>query len=195
MKIIRLIIFFLTMTAPTWAGVPNPLLIEIHTAKNFNDQQYEKLMQATRLVELIINSQAFKNRILNFTYQGKREFVQNSGMSNEQIYETLMNGAELFPIQTNPDQRMDFDLVLYKPKWYQSKKVLGYTNRDTSVIHINKYFFNQAEINQIAMNLVHEWTHKLGFEHDFRKTQRRPFTVPYGVGYIIRDLGNKILEK
>lgn len=192
-KIIQILTLFAAMSAPAWAQSSQPLLMNVHTAKNFTDQQYDKLMQAQQLVELIINSAAFKSRVLNFTYQGSKQFVQNNGMSNEQIYETLMSGAEMYPVQTAADHFMDYDLVLYKPKWYQSKKVLGYTNQNTRVIHINKLFFNKADINEIAMNLVHEWTHKMGFGHDYKKTARRPYTVPYGVGYIVRDLGNKIL--
>lgn len=194
MKIIRILVLFAAMTAPSWAQNSSPLLMNIHTAKNFTDQQYDKLMEAKQLVELIINSAAFKSRVLNFSYNGVPGFVQNNGMSNQEIYDTLMSGAEKWPQPTAADHFMDYDLILYKPKWYQSKNVLGYTNQNTRVIHINRYFFNKADINEIAMNLVHEWTHKMGFDHDYKKTARRPYSVPYGVGYIVRDLGNKILE-
>jgi hypothetical protein len=170
-----------------------PLLMNIRSAENFTQLQYDKLMKAKELVEIIINSAAFKSRVLNFTYNGSREFVQNNGMTNQQIYDYLMTGAERYPVQTDANHLMDYDLVLYKPKWYQSKNVLGYTSQDTNVIHINKKFFNQAEFNLIAMNLVHEWTHKMGFGHDFNRTDRRPYSVPYGIGYIVRDLGNKML--
>jgi hypothetical protein len=169
-----------------------PLTMNFHSTKNFNNYQYDKLMQAKQLVEMIINSPAFKSRVLGFTYSGNRVFVQNNGMSNSQIYEYLMNGAERFPQQTEVDHEMDYDLVLYRPKWYQSKNVLGYTSQDTNIIHINRNFFNDAEVNQIAMNLVHEWTHKMGFGHDYKRTSRRPYSVPYGIGYIVRDLGNKM---
>ena len=190
MKIIQILTLLFMMSAPVWAQSSQPLLMNIHTAENFTDQQYDKLMQAKQLVELIINSAAFKSRVLNFSYNGTQEFVQNNGMSNQQIYDFLMSGAEMFPAQTAADHFMDFDLVLYKPKWYQSKKVLGYTDQSTNVIHINKSFFNQASVNEIAMNLVHEWVHKMGFDHDFKNTPRRPSSVPYAVGYIVRDLGS-----
>lgn len=168
------------------------LSMNFHQTENFNNEQYDKLMQARQLVEMIINSVAFKMRVLNFSYNGSKTFVQNNGMSNQQVYDFLMAGAEQYPEKTQPDHEMDYDLVLYQPKWYQSKNVLGYTSRDTNVIHINKKFFNDAEVHQIAMNLVHEWTHKMGFDHDYKRTSRRPYSVPYGVGYIIRDLGNKM---
>ncbi len=193
MKIILILILFVMMSAPSWAQSASPLLMNIHTAKNFSDQQYDKLMQAKQLVELIINSAAFKSRVLNFSYNGVKGFVQNNGLSNQQIYDYLMSGAEMFPVQTGVDHFMDYDLILYKPKWYQSKKVLGYTSQNTRVVHINRNFFNKAEVNEIAMNLVHEWVHKMGFEHDYRSTSRRPYSVPYGIGYIVRDLGSMLV--
>lgn len=189
MKIILILTLFLNMSASVWAQTKQPLLVNVRTAENFNDAQYEKLMEAKQLVEMIINSAAFKERVLNFTYQGQKTFVQNNGMTNQQIYEYLMSGAEMYPAQTSVDHLMDFDLVLYKPKWYQSKKVLGYTDQSTNIIHINKNFYNKADVNEIAMNMVHEWVHKMGFDHDFKRTARRPFSVPYGIGYIVRDLG------
>jgi len=192
MKVLKMMMLVLTMCVPAMAQSQQPLLMNIHTAENFSNQQYNKLMQAKELIETIINSAAFKSRVLNFAYNGIQGFVQNNGMSNQQVYEYLMSGAEKYPSQTGADQFMDYDLVLYKPKWYQSKKVLGYTSQDTNIIHVNKKFFNDAEVNQIAMNLVHEWTHKMGFDHDFKRTSRRPSSVPYGIGYIIRDLGNKM---
>lgn len=192
MNFLKSVLFFLAMSVSVMAQDLQPLQMSFHTTENFNNQQYDKLMQAKQLVEMIINSAAFKNRVLNFSYQGKKEFVQNSGMSNKQIYDFLMTGAEQYPEKTASDHEMDYDLVLYKPKWYQSKNVLGYTSRDTNIIHINKKFFNDAEVNQIAMNLVHEWTHKMGFDHDFKRTDRRPYSVPYGIGYLVRDLGNKM---
>lgn len=192
MKVLKLMMLVLTMCVPAMAQAQQPLLMNIRSAENFSNQQYNKLMQAKELVEMIINSAAFKSRVLSFSSNGVQGFVQNNGMSNQQIFDYLMSGAEKYPAQTVADHFMDYDLVLYKPKWYQSKKVLGYTSQDTSIIHINKKFFSDAEINQIAMNLVHEWTHKMGFGHDFKRTARRPSSVPYGIGYIIRDLGNKM---
>lgn len=192
MKIIQILVLFVTMSAPSWAQTSQPLLVNIRSAESFSDQQYEKLMQAKDLVELIINSAAFKERILNFSYNGVKSFVQNNGMSNQQIYDDLMAGAEVYPTQSSVDHKMDFDLALYKPKFYQSNNVLGYTDQSTSIIHINRNFYNQASVNEIAMNLVHEWVHKMGFDHDFKSTARRPYSVPYAVGYIVRDLGSML---
>lgn len=170
------------------------LTVQFDGVRYFNQAQADKLNAAKKLVELVINSRLFKERVLNFTYNGQKIFVQNNGLSNQQVYDLLMTGAERYPRQNPSDSTMNFDLELYTPKWYQSNNVLGYTSQNTETIYINKNFYNRAEVNEIAMNLTHEWCHKMGFDHDFKSTSRRPFSVPYGIGYLVRDLANELLK-
>lgn len=168
------------------------LSVNLHSAKYFNQQDYDRLQVAIKLVNTVVNSAAFKDRVLNFTYNGEKAFVQNNGMTNEQIYNYLMAGAEKYPKQGVEDQLMDYELELYTPKWYQSKNVIGYTNQNVLTIWINRTIYQKTEIYRIAMNLVHEWVHKMGFDHDSNSTARRPSSVPYAVGYIVRDLGQAL---
>lgn len=170
------------------------LSVQVDSMKNFNQVQVDKLNLAKRIVQFVINSAEFKNRVFNFTYNNQKTFVQNNGLSNEQVYNLLMTGAEKYPKQTAQDQTMNFQLELYAPKWYQSNNVLGYTSQTDPIIHINKNFYNSAEVFEIAMNLTHEWCHKMGFDHDSKATARRPYSVPYAIGYLVRDLGQTFLK-
>jgi hypothetical protein len=70
--------------------------------------------------------------------------------------------------------------------------VIGYTNQNTLTIFINRVIYQKTEVYKIAMNLVHEWTHKMGYDHDFKATARRPASVPYAVGYMVRDMGKAL---
>jgi hypothetical protein len=54
-----------------------------------------------------------------------------------------------------------------------------------------KYFYVYTPY-QVAGNLTHEWLHKLGFDHDVASTPARPYSVPYAVGYILRDLASDL---
>ena len=98
-----------------------------------------------------------------------------------------MTGAEEYPTQTQADHLMNFDIELYTSSWF-GRGTLGYTDINTKTIHINTRFYNTAQPFQIAMNMVHEWCHKMGFDHDSARTARRDFSVPYAIGYIVRDL-------
>ena len=186
-------IFTGLMTAATsaYAGTTGGLSVNFQKTTYFSQTQFDKLVQAKQLIETVINSEDFKAAVLNFKYDGKNEFVQNNGMTNQQIYDFLMTGAEQFPKQTSADKAMDFNIELYTSSWF-GRGTLGYTNIDDPTIHINTRFYNPAQVNAVAMNMVHEWTHKMGFDHDANRTARRDFSVPYAIGYLIRDLGAKM---
>ena len=62
---------------------------------------------------------------------------------------------------------------------------------DTSVITSNRRFFDNFTPAEIAGNLAHEWMHKIGFDHDFNSTSRRPYSVPYAVGDLVESLAEQ----
>ena len=158
----------------------NPFLRE------FTPEQEEKMKKALERLKVVINSQEFKNAVLNHTYQNQVTFVDNNGMSNEEIYYTLLDGIEkLDPVL---DNEVDLDITLY----YSNNSTVGYTYPDTHRIWVNNKFFSGYSLSKVAANAVHEWTHKLGFGHDYSKTTRRNYSVPYGVGTIVKQLIEKM---
>ena len=192
MKVFLILLFGLTAhLSSSFAESAQPLQVNIQGARYFSQKEYDKLMAAKKLIEVVVNSADFKTAVTNFTYNGQKAFVQNNGLTNEQVFSYLMLGAEKFPTQTPEDHLMDFDIELYTSSWF-GRGTLGYTNQDTKTIHINTRFYDGAAVNEIAMNMVHEWTHKMGFDHDSNRTARRDYSVPYAVGYLVRDLGKKL---
>lgn len=152
------------------------------TYTNFSDFEKDKLKKSLKGLLKVINSSRFKKQILNHTYEGEKVFVDNNGMTNEEIYAHILKGAE--ELLDEVDNEMDLDLNMY----YSLSGTIGYTYPDTLKIWINRRFFRNFRHSQVAANLIHEYMHKLGFDHDYDYTQRRPFSVPYAVGKIIRKL-------
>lgn len=150
--------------------------------QDFAEDKEVKLNDAVERILLVINSVEFQERVLNHEYQGEKTFVDNKGMSNEEIYQAILEAAET--LNGEIDEEIDLDLTLY----YANNSTVGYTYPNTERIWINDKFFSVNSLGKIAGNLIHEWTHKLGFEHDFRSTARRQYSVPYGVGNIIQEL-------
>jgi len=177
-----------TFSAQSFAQSDQPLTVNVHGARYFTPTDLTTLSAATALIEKVMNSEEFKQAVLNFSYAGVPGFVQNNGLDNQQLYDLLMSGAEALPTQTAADHVMDFDLEMYTGR----ASVLGYTNPGTLTVWINSNFYDYATVNEIAMNLTHEWCHKMGFDHDYYNTARRPYSVPYGIGYLVRDLGAKM---
>jgi hypothetical protein len=150
--------------------------------RNFTTDQEKKMRDAVERIKIVINSTDFKERVLAHTYNGQKTFVENEGLSNEEIYEKIMDGAEVL----NPvvDNMMDVDVTMY----YKATSTVGYTYPDTNRTWVNSRFFNGYTAGQVSSNVVHEWTHKLGFGHSYYNNSSRPYTVPYGVGSIISEL-------
>lgn len=157
--------------------------LEINYILNdFPEDREEKMHKAVERLMLIVNSVEFKERVLNHEYKGEKTFVDNDGMTNEEIYQRLMDGAE--KLSPEVDEEIDLDITLY----YRNNSTVGYTYPNVEKIWVNDKFFAKNSFGKVAANLIHEWLHKLGFKHDKKRTARRAYSVPYGVGTIMREL-------
>lgn len=153
----------------------------------FDSQDIAKYNRAVALVKKVVATDAFRKAVLNHTYQGKKTYVQNNGLSNAQIYQSILEAAEkLTPAKNNT---MDVGVKLY----YTNNNVVGYTSTGITYINVNTKYFDTYAINSVASNLFHEWLHKLGYGHDSAATARRPYSVPYAIGYMVRDIGKKFI--
>lgn len=154
---------------------------------DFTATQETKYNKAVALVKKVVGTEAFRTRILNHKYNGIKQFANNNGKTNAQIYQSILDAAE--KLQPAKNNTMDVGVKLY----YEDNNVVGYTNGSITYINVNRKFFNSYSINEVAGNLFHEWLHKLNYGHDSTATAKRPYSVPYAIGYMIRDLGKNFL--
>lgn len=165
----------------------NHLSVKAMDVKGFDVASTEKLEKAFAALEQVVNSEEFKNRVVNFVNtQGKNEFKSNKGLTNQQIYTFFMDGRET--LQQNTPNEMNFYLSLYYKRY---SKVIGWTNGDINTININWKFFKGFRPSDVAGNLAHEWTHKLGFGH---KSAAEHDSAPYAIGYIVREMSERVLK-
>lgn len=152
----------------------------------FNEAQEEKIYEAVELIKKVIASEEFKSKVLAKQYNGERTYVDNGGLSNSQIYKRILGGAERVG-NTLKNNTMDLDLQVY----YEVSPTIGYTYPNTTRIFMNSKFLNKHDPWQVTDNLMHEWLHKLGFKHAVERTDGRAHSVPYSIGYLMRDLAQK----
>lgn len=158
----------------------------IRTEQEITWEQEQKILRALDIIRQVIMMPEFRDQILKHRFQGKRGFQYDQGLSNHQIYQRILEGAErLQPFKNN---RMDLLLEFYTD--YDSN-VIGYTLPSTMKVWINNKYFETNSDAQVAANLIHEWLHKLGFHHDRERTVERRSSVPYAVGRIVRELGEE----
>jgi hypothetical protein len=148
--------------------------------------QQAKIDAAKALIKKVIGSSEFRTRVLNFTYNGKKAFVDNGGYTNEQIYQKILDGAEeLYPTKNNT---MDLEVELY----YASTNTIGYTYANVTKIWMNTKYFNNYTAVEVSDNLTHEWLHKVGFDHASSYSVSRDSSVPYAIGYLVEELAAKL---
>lgn len=182
--------------APTEALYVSPdtvpvyyLTVKQEEIKGFTGANLTKLKSALTILEKVVNSEEFKERVINFKNKdGERAFASNKDMTNEEIYEHFMEGRE--DLQHDTPYEMNYFLRLYKSPWYNPwSKVIGYTTPDSNVINMNQKYFSSFKTWDVAGNLAHEWTHKIGFDH---KSASEHDSAPYAIGYIVRELAEKM---
>jgi hypothetical protein len=70
--------------------------------------------------------------------------------------------------------------------------VIGYTYPTIVTTYANKkYFLSNLESMSgnaaIFANIIHEYLHKVGFDHSFYNNATRRYTVPYAMGDIAEE--------
>jgi hypothetical protein len=156
------------------------------TLMNFNEERETKMKKAIKLLKQVVNGMKFKKRILEHKYGGDYRFVDNDGLTNQEIYDTVVKGSEEQLVGNNST----IDLIVHL--YYTSNNVVGYTYPSKLDIYVNRKYFDPNSLSKIAANLMHEWMHKLGFGHSYYYNSARPYSVPYAVGSIIKELGSEI---
>lgn len=114
-------------------------------------------------------------------------FVAASGSgpinkTNAEIWQHNWDGNETRPNASAVDNEADVEIEFY----YANNSTIGYTYATSRRVWVNTKFFDGYKPSSVASNFFHEWNHKLGYGHESGSSNYRPYTVPYGMGYLMR---------
>ena len=151
----------------------------------FTASQEDKIQAAEDLIKKVIASDEFKDRVLNHRFKGRKAFNDNQGLSNAEIYKRIIEGSER--LTPGVDNQMDLSLEVFRA----NSNTVGYTMPSELRVWMNEKFLDKNKPYKVTTNMVHEWLHKLGFKHAQAATPTRKYSVPYAVGYLVRDLARK----
>jgi len=152
----------------------------------FDQDQKEKVLRAAYLIRMVISSGKFKSRVLSHKFNGKFAFADSKGLSNAEIYRRILDGSE--SIKPHVDHEMDMVLLTY----YEDAVTIGYTYPTTRNVWMNRKYLDRFTPVQVSGNMMHEWVHKLGFDHEVHNTATRMYSVPYAIGYIVQRLARDL---
>ena len=173
--------------------------VEIQNAK---PEHKAKLLKAAEIAGQVLSSQSFDELVLGFKYTYtyrvsfwrriyKTEtvdgFYQAEGKSNKEILDIIKIGDELK--KGERDGEID---VIINVQYPGKRGVLGWTYPTIIQQYISGWFLDDASVPELVGNMIHEWLHKLGFDHDYRATALRPYSVPYAIGDIAEKIAKEI---
>ena len=116
-------------------------------------------------------------------YVGREERTE---LSNKDIYSIIMSGWDMYSKEKDGD--IDTNAKLYH-KRLSSAMGYSYSHSLDTYSNTAKWRGTEREIVAgVAGNIIHEYMHNLGFGHDYKWNPTREFTVPYAIGYIVRNL-------
>ncbi|MDP1821750.1 MAG: hypothetical protein Q8L48_00840 [Archangium sp.] len=161
-----------------------PMTVSLGRVTGYSAAERAKLDQATRLIGNVLNSREFRDAVLGATFDGKPGFASET-RSPQQVYAAIRAAKENFTSAADGD--VDLNVGLESFSWFQ-RSTVGYTTPSSDTVTTNRRFFSGFTPAEVAGHLGHEWLHKLGFEHDFKATARRPSSVPYELGELIETL-------
>ena len=147
--------------------------------------QEAKIQAAENKIKDVVGSEEFRTAVLNHTYNGKKTFVDNGGLSNAQIYKAIIEGSE--KLRPGIDNAMDLKLEVFN----RQDTTVGYTFPNVIRVWMNSKFLNKYQAANVTTNMMHEWLHKIGFDHAVNYTPARDHSVPYAIGYIVKRLAKQ----
>jgi hypothetical protein len=164
------------------------LKVTLVNYQGFTAGEILKLRASLQLLEKVVNGAEFKARILNHQFNGRTQFANNDGLSNEEILGRILSGVEVKAPEA--DSEIDLSLAVINSSLWQRfrRSVVGYTDPKSGVIHTYRTFYHAMNPHELAAHYMHEWCHCNGFGHDYYGTPQRPYSVPYAVGSIVSEL-------
>jgi len=162
--------------------------VKFNQLLNFTKETDVKKAESVKLlITDVINTPEFRTRILNADFKDRR-FIDERGEyseinDNQEILNKIIAEKEQYTGET-VDYEWDFNICLYRSLTGE----VGHRKKET--IFTKKRKFRNLSHRFIASHWIHEYTHVLGFTHDYKRTERRPYSVPY----LISTIANTILE-
>lgn len=162
---------------PSITAPPNPLpsplpsgtpIFSIKTATGYSKAERERLNVAIDYANIILPSKCARD------FMTKRALIQTNGKTRDQVMDDLLKAPYAFQLEL----------------YYANNRVVGFTNpAPYQIIHQNRKFYAGSHPVDIASNLIHEYSHKVGYDHSYNPNASRPYSVPYSLNAMTEECG------
>lgn len=169
--------------------------VNVKRAEGFTDREWDLQLKSIDAWVRCWNDPDFQMKVLNYSYElttctgslwwkkcNKKTYYgfRYTNDGTRVVLKKMLSGAEV--LKPEEDGVADIELACGN-----QKGVVGWTYANTLKQWVSRWFISSASIAEQAGNRAHEYMHKLGYDHPFKATADRPYSVPYAVGYLTRD--------
>jgi hypothetical protein len=155
-----------------------------------SDQDRQRMLKAIQVFENVMNDKEFQKALLDTTFLFDLPDDPMRTLTTKQIVDTLYSGKEWY--HNSVDNTADII-------WYCTKRkrkppfttAIGYGLENDSIIHTYIFFLRGTLLSGIVANLAHEWSHKVGFDHQDKDYDKRDESVPYLFGNLVERFAKK----
>lgn len=181
-----------------------PFKVKAIEVKGLTIIQTEKMKRATVIFEKVMNDMEFQEELKIKTFKSDRpdDLIQNP--TSEQVIEKIYGASEPY---YQPETNHTADIYWYEVKqsWWQRNvsnrncKTIGYSylqrnGYEQKIFSYDCFLGNKkTEFSKIVGHIAHEWSHKLGFQHQTDPHPERPLTVPYTFGDLVAKYAEKYI--
>jgi hypothetical protein len=151
-------------------------MIKTASAHGFTTDELHKLENAMIAANRVLASDAFKQGLL--AHKDERGISGFAG--------SLCTPATVCRVMTEGDASLTLFIQSYS--WWNFGKRSEVAHEDDSGVTFNRRFYYGEDIPSLVNTLVHEMAHAKGFEHDYGRTARRPYSIPYACGDIAENI-------
>lgn len=167
-------------------------VVKINYEKLDTPERRQKALLVENEMNIVLTSEVFKQMLLLTLGRKAYNTGEMSPWKDKApilIYNHIMAGGEV--LTPAKDMSIDIDVDDY----YSIKKVVGYTTRNSKTIHVNTKYYDSRPSKLIGSNLLHEYGHKIGFEHAFFRTKTRDLSLCYLLNYVYELSWDTIFKK
>ena len=161
------------------------VVVDIRPHSMWTPARIDKAREAARLLESIINSDAFARLLAQRT-----DLQLTGGLDSMQLLQVIRSGLPLGALRQGTSMSVpQISLALaISPESGEYSSYDGFTDLGTGIIYVQRAWFDRENVCRLAGLYAHEHMHVLGFTHATYPHPWRAKSVPYAVGDLVIDL-------
>ena len=167
---------------PAPASVSVTLDIRFHS--DWTPQRRDKAHAAARLLETVINSNAFARQLA-----ARHDLQRSENLSGAEILQIIRSGHTLATLRNAGANHKPAVLPLsVAPDTREYAHHEGFTDLDTGIIYARRDWLDNQSACRLAGLFAHEYMHVIGFTHTTFNHPWLRLSVPYAVGEMVVEL-------